>query len=387
MPGSRARNGGAGVGETAEAACGSIGRRSWVTVPWDIARDRRPREDDKRSQALGYSRAASGGWLPRAVHDGLATSKDESMSYLIRHWRGELSLPLAFWVNFVALNLLLLALRPVAEQVLMSMSLDDDPRLMARVALLHVGFVYGLIYPWQIVGVWRSAGRWLAEREGRVWPVASRTVLVLSIAGTGLTVAGGAAVYRDIVTIALGPDRYADYTLQRVGDGSLVRFQGYLGYGAARDLRQVLVAGPEVQGIILDSPGGWIASGRSMGRVIADHGLNTYSFEGCHSACTTAFIFGRNRYLADEARLGFHQYAVPFGGLESYSNMWIEQQRDLHHFRNQGVSASFLARLFQAEHGDAWYPTQRELLAARVISGVVRSEEVLFGVAPGNRQP
>jgi hypothetical protein len=309
------------------------------------------------------------------------------MNYIIRHWRGELSLPVAFWVNFVALNLLLLALRPTAEQVLIALSFDDDPRFMAQVALLHVGFVYGLIYPWQIVGVWRSAGRWLAERERRLWPLASRAVLLLSLGATVLTVAGGAAIYRDIIVIALGPDRYADYSLQRVGDGSLVRFQGYLGYRAARDLRRALASGPEVHGIILDSPGGWIASGRSVGRVIAAHGLHTYSFEGCHSACATAFISGRNRYLADEARLGFHQYAVPFEGLEPFSTMGVEQQRDLRHFHRQGVSPSFLERLFQAEHGDAWYPTQRELLAARVISGVVRSEEVLFGIDPVTGAP
>lgn len=309
------------------------------------------------------------------------------MSYVVRHWRGELSLPIAFWVNFVALNLLLLALRPGVEHVLLSMSLDDDPRFMARMALLHVGFVYGVIYPWQIVGVWRSAGRWLAGRNRRVWPLASRAVLVLSLVGTTLTAVGASAVYRDIGTIAFGPDRYADYSLQRVGDGSLLHLEGYLGYRVARDVRRALASGPEVQAIILDSPGGWIASGRALARVIGEHRLDTYSFEGCHSACATAFISGRNRFLADEARLGFHQYAVPFGGLEPYSDMWLEQQRDLQHFRSQGVNPAFLGRLFQAEHGDAWYPSQRELLAARVISGVVRSEKVLFGVDPVKGQP
>lgn len=309
------------------------------------------------------------------------------MSYVIRHWHGELSLPIAFWVNFVALNLVLLALSPGVERVLVSMSLDEDPQFMARIALLHVGIVYGVVYPWQIVGVWRSAGRWVVQQRRRLWPVASRAVLVLSLVVTALTALSGAAIYRDIVAIALGPDRYADYTLERVGDGSLIRLQGHLGYRVARDLRKALASEPEIHGIILDSPGGWISSGRGVARVIAEHQLNTYSFDGCHSACATAFISGRNRYLADEARLGFHQYAVPFGGLEPHSNMWLEQQRDLQHFRSQGVTPSFLRRLFQAEHGDAWYPTQRELLAARVISGVVRSEEVLFGTIPVTGQP
>lgn len=309
----------------------------------------------------------------------------KDVNYMRRHWRGELSLPVAFWVNFVALNLLLLVLRPVAEQVLVALALDDDPRFMARVALLHVAFVYGLIYPWQIVGTWRSAGRWLVQRQRPLWPLAGRAVVAVSLAGTLVTLGAGAPVYRDVVAIALGPDRYANYSVKRIGDGSLVHFQGYLGYRAARDLRRVLASGPEVHGIILDSSGGWIASGRSLGRVIQESGLNTYSFEGCHSACATAFIAGSNRYLADEARLGFHQYAVPFGGLEPYSNMWLEQQRDLQYFHSQGVSPSFLARLFQAEHGEAWYPTQRELMAAQVITGVVRSEEVLFGVDAGAR--
>lgn len=305
------------------------------------------------------------------------------MSYIIRHWRGELSLPVAFWVNFVALNALLLILRPVVEHLLIAMALYDDPRLMAQAALMHVGFVYGVLYPWQIVGVWRSAGRWLTQHQRRFWPVAGRVAVVLSLAGTLAILGVSLPVYRDVVAFAIGPDRYANYTVQRVGDGSLIRFQGYLGYRAARDLRRMLASGPEVQGIILDSSGGWIASGRSLGRVIQEGGLNTYSFEGCHSACATAFIAGQNRYLADEARLGFHQYAVPFGGLEPYSNMELEQQRDLQYFRSQGVNPRFLARLFQAGHEEVWYPTQRELIAARVITGVVRSEEVLFGVDAG----
>jgi hypothetical protein len=307
------------------------------------------------------------------------------VTYVSRHWRGELSLPVAFWINFVALNLLLLILRPVAEQALVALAMDDDPRFMARMALLHVAFVYGLVYPWQLVGVWRSAGRWLAQRQRRLWPLAGRAIVVVSLVVTLMTLALSAPVYRDVVAIAIGPDRYANYSVKRIGDGSLVHFRGYLGYRAARDLRRVLAAGPEVHGIILDSSGGWIASGRSLGRVIQEHGLNTYSFKGCHSACATAFIAGSNRYLADEARLGFHQYAVPFGGLEAYSNMRLEQQRDLQYFHSQGVSPGFLARLFQAEHGEAWYPTQRELMAAQVITGVVRSEEVLFGVDAGAR--
>jgi hypothetical protein len=206
-------------------------------------------------------------------------------------------------------------------------------------------------------------------------------VVALSVLLTSATLFFAAPTYRDIVSIGFGPDRYGAFSISRIGDdGSLLHFEGYLGYRAAREVRAAIGQEPPVQAIVLDSPGGWIASGRGLARVIEEAGLDTYSFAGCHSACVTAFLAGGNRYLADEARLGFHQYAVPFEGLDAYSNMTVEQHRDLQYFRQQGVRPEFLARLFQAPHEGAWFPTQRELIAARAISGVVRSEEVLFGV-------
>jgi hypothetical protein len=314
--------------------------------------------------------------------DGLARTVAQ-LNYIARHWRGELSLAVSFWVNLVALNLLFLAARPLLQQELMALSLDDDPRWMARFALLNVVLVYGVIYPWQLVGVWRSARRYRARQLRPRWALASQVVVALSVLITGATLVFSAPTYRDIVSIGFGSDRYGTFSVSRIGDGgSLLHFEGYLGYRAAREVRAAIGEEAPVQAIVLDSPGGWIASGRGLARVIEEAGLDTYSFSGCHSACVTAFLAGRNRYLADEARLGFHQYAVPFEGLDAYSNMTVEQHRDLQYFRQQGVRPEFLARLFQAPHEDAWFPTQRELIAARAISGVVRSEEVLFGLHP-----
>jgi hypothetical protein len=317
----------------------------------------------------------------RSTHPQDLVRTAERLNYIGRHWRGELSLAVSFWVNFVALNLLLLAARPLLQQELVALSLDDDPRWMARIALLNVIFVYGLVYPWQLVGVWRSALRYRSRKLRPGWGLASQAVVALSVLVTGATLWLAAPTYRDIVSIGFGPDRYGAFSISRIGDGgSLLHFEGYLGYRAAREVRAAMGEEPPVQAIVLDSPGGWIASGRGLAKVIEEAGLDTYSFAGCHSACVTAFLAGGNRYLADEARLGFHQYAVPFEGLDTYSNMTVEQHRDLRYFRRQGVRPEFLARLFQAPHEGAWFPTQRELIAARAISGVVRSEEVLFGV-------
>lgn len=349
-------------------------RAGWGTLRPGL---RVPQHTRKRMNRWGNAEQGS---VPLGGSPGFARMVAR-LNYIARHWRGELSLAVSFWVNFVALNLLLLAARPVLQQELVALSLDDDPRWMARFALLNVVFVYGIIYPWQLVGVWRAARRYRPPQPRLRWDLASQVAVALSLLITAATLLPSAHTYRDIVSIAFGPDRYGAFSVSRTGDdGSLLHFEGYLGYQAAREVRAAIGEGPPVQAIVLDSPGGWIASGRGLARVIEEADLDTYSFAGCHSACVTAFLAGRNRYLADEARLGFHQYAVPFEGLGAYSSMTVEQYRDLQYYRQQGVRPEFLARLFQAPHEDAWFPTQRELIAARAISGVVRSEEVLFGL-------
>lgn len=106
------------------------------------------------------------------------------------------------------------------------------------------------------------------------------------------------------------------------------------------------------------------------------HGLDTYSLKGCYSACTTAFIAGKNRYLSREANLAFHQYNMGYKNLGVFVDIKKEQQQDLLIFQRQGVTSEFLERLFNTRHDDLWYPTTQEMLDARVIKGIINPSDL-----------
>ena len=98
-----------------------------------------------------------------------------------RHWRGELSLGAAFWVNTFLLNGAFSLLYKGLAYLM-----GDDPGLGAWLAVQLLLAFEAVMRTWQVVGVWRSAGRFPGRRmrDGtyvgrRLWSVAARVVSVL----------------------------------------------------------------------------------------------------------------------------------------------------------------------------------------------------------------
>ncbi len=83
-------------------------------------------------------------------------------SYLARHWRGDLSLGQAYWVNTVAGNAIFL----VALTILVSATNDLSLAALSWLVLSYwLSISFCLI--WQTVGVMRSAF-FQADRQGRL---------------------------------------------------------------------------------------------------------------------------------------------------------------------------------------------------------------------------
>jgi len=74
------------------------------------------------------------------------------MSYIVKHWRGELSLAVAFWVNCVLLTAVLF----VPWGLGISQSFRLRPDLFAALSI-GLGIALVPVYVWQLVGVFRSA--------------------------------------------------------------------------------------------------------------------------------------------------------------------------------------------------------------------------------------
>lgn len=89
-------------------------------------------------------------------------------NYLSRHWRGQLSLPVAFWVNYIVLGVIYFAIGKIMELN----EVGDSAGIPFMLILLP-------IIIWQCVGTWRSAGH-----RGGFWGVAVKGCIAIGILET-----------------------------------------------------------------------------------------------------------------------------------------------------------------------------------------------------------
>ncbi|WP_286159047.1 hypothetical protein [Methylobacterium sp. Leaf456] len=156
--------------------------------------------------------------------------------------------------------------------------------------------------------------------------------------------------------IALGPD------------GRDVRLAGELTDGVAERLARLLDASPRVERIHLTSEGGLVEEGAAIGALVARRGLVTYVPDYCVSACTLAFVRGRERLVLAGARLGFHApyESGPFG-IEIEADSAPERAAYL----AAGLEPAFVDAALKVRPDELMIPDAARLVAARVATGVV----------------
>ena len=196
-------------------------------------------------------------------------------------------------------------------------------------------------------------------------------LIVLGFLGLLKDAAEDWSLYKAFFNLGYQEDAYADFSIELEKNSNLIYLEGGLGFGVSREIEDLLHKQPNITGIILDSRGGWLHEGRELSKVILAKGLNTYSIAGCYSACTISFVSGKNRLIAAETHLGFHQYSNFDESFDSFTDVKNDQNMDLRAFKKQGVQQEFLKRIFDASPDKFWLPPISELLSAGVIHGVV----------------
>src|SRR6266481_4452041 len=78
-------------------------------------------------------------------------------NYFVRHWRGDLSLPISFWVNGAVISFALRVEGAVVADA--TGNWESSPFVALAFFVLD-----SAIYVWQIVGIWRSATKY-EQRE------------------------------------------------------------------------------------------------------------------------------------------------------------------------------------------------------------------------------
>ncbi len=290
------------------------------------------------------------------------------MSFITKHWRGKLPLWLSFWLIGVVP---LVVIRVVEPHWLIAVPLDKS--WAVPLVLAYTAIVLLLLFPWQAVGVVRSAFKHF-ERYGKSH--------ILYTVQAAVVAAGIAAASHSVYTLQRLTGLVEQYRFDtqeaeqrpviRISDSdkSVLTITGELKFGVAKDVRKALSYTAGVTTVVLESGGGQIYEGRGLALLFKENGLNTHVHTECSSSCTTAFIGGVKRSLAAGAKLGFHQYGLDANRSRQSSSIYdtqAEQVKDAELFIEQGVDSGFTEQMFNVESTDMWYPDAAMLLGAGVV--------------------
>jgi len=296
--------------------------------------------------------------------------------YLLRHWRGQLGLGVSFWINFLLLFVIAIFSMTLLGAML---GIETEPGA-ARLAIIAAFLAVAALFIWQAVGVWRSGSRRIREGGSR-WPTyLARGVLACAALVLALKWSATLPHLDRLAELEAGID---NELIENEGDPLTVtvdaqtaHVSGHIIWGADRQLAALLDSHPEVEVVELSSKGGRIGPSLRLGRLIAARGMSTYVSELCGSACILAFVAGNERLLRRGANLGFHapaSYLDPNKTTTATDDTRLQQQIAImnKYYRDAGVSQSFLDQVMKTPLADAWYPSERELIDAGVVTRVV----------------
>ncbi|MBN9267881.1 MAG: DUF4339 domain-containing protein [Hyphomicrobium sp.] len=109
-------------------------------------------------------------------------------SWIERHWRGELSLPISYWVVGVLLSFAFGLLVGVYAELLKALALSQVQTKALIGAFLAFMGAFGV---WQFVGIWRSAGHHMIYSKSewrRFWAILARILTAIGALQVAYTI-------------------------------------------------------------------------------------------------------------------------------------------------------------------------------------------------------
>jgi hypothetical protein len=284
------------------------------------------------------------------------------ISYIKKHWRGELSLGISYWLNSFLGNIVAVS---AVTAINVNIADSPSPTLILAAAVTQYSLLFA-VSVWQITGTWRSANNHKQDTGRKFWASAAQAMLVLGIINTAQVMIVGTKQVTELAKIAIGIDDFSEYSIEVNRETDLV-VDGYITFQLISQFEEMLRVNPKITLIHLNSEGGRVTPGRKLSELIISQNLNTYSDTTCQSICTVVFMAGKYRAVAPGTSLGFHQYY--FVGT-SRDDIQIQEQTDGKFFKTRGIPDSFIQKVFNISSDQMWFPTFRELMDANIVTHV-----------------
>jgi hypothetical protein len=282
-------------------------------------------------------------------------------NYFVRHWRGELSLGISYWLNGLLATFLVL----LAANTLVATQNNISLTLLAVLSLLVYATAI-VASVWQLVGVWRSASNHVLRGGKSGWAALAKVAVIVGVLNCVVLFCRTYIPQSvEMVSIIAGDKGMPPYEIRILPGGKDVEFRGGIRAGSAKELERILNAVPQAKVLHVNSVGGRIHEAENMAKLVRERGLVTYTSEECLSAATLVFLSGKERVVEARAKLGFHRPTFP--------GMTDEQRRDCDKstrqtMRTAGVSDEFINQVLATAPENMWYPSIDEMQRAGVIT-------------------
>jgi hypothetical protein len=284
--------------------------------------------------------------------------------YVFRHFRGELSFAVSFWINYVG---------GLAFFTLASMLLIHTKD---QISLVTLGYLSLALYPsasigipWLMVGTWRSASRYVAAGGRRFWALSVKALILVAAYNVCKLIVITIPMIGEYGRIITGDKDTPPYTIVADSRGEIIDFRGGLRAGAECEFKRQLESSTRIRMLGIESDGGRLSEGMRIGRMVRNRGLHTMVLTHCKSAATFIFICGRERIVTPKAKIGFHRPS----GVRERSDDYADVRQFM---KEAGISKEFIDRVLATSPDDMWYPTYEEMRQAGVVTGQLVDGEI-----------
>jgi hypothetical protein len=268
---------------------------------------------------------------------------------LLKQWRGEYSPLVTLFVLMLGLRITIGFIPFVANPIL-------------GIAIVMISLV---VFVWQVVGTWRCIERHVkASGEMMVYWAGWSAIVVATV----LTLLHTVDLWvRPLPKIT--KESIRTKPLPKLSeDGARVYLKGEFNFDLNSDLQTLIKQNDKIKTVELDSSGGLIYAARALAFTIEKNQLNTHVEGICNSACTVAFMAGKNRTLGENGKIGFHQYEFQKQHPLQVKQAEDEQERDRQYFSDRGVSKQFLEAVYRSGHQAIWQPKRTVLEQSGVVT-------------------
>ncbi|MFZ6655344.1 hypothetical protein [Undibacterium sp. TJN19] len=288
----------------------------------------------------------------------------DNSNYLLKHWRGNLPLGLAFWGNGILIGNVLVSAIMAGIKQMTEMSGSSLP-VLSMVSLLTLVLTM-LVWCWSFTGIWRSARKHARRGGSSGAAVVAQLIVALNVVYMASNIVNSIAPQmREYFLIATGNDDMKIIEISHSPKGDSLYLKGILGTGSADKFAAELAQTSQVRFIVLNSGGGRLLEAERIADLVRQRRLDTYVEGLCASACTYVFLAGKDRAATVNAKIGFHQPSFP--GMDADAVKGVTKTM-LDKYRGAGLPEAFLQRVGNTRAEDMWFPTREELIAANVVT-------------------